>query len=165
MKKVSIHMTTTKPPTRKHRANEPKVHQENTPTVKIKSLKKAPAIPPAYSSDMLQEEEAETARSEQGFFEAFSKFAELCGLDESLLSGNDDLPLGYEIVLPDSEYRAAIAMENDGEERLDGLMFLAVLSGQEIEEPIDAAAIRRVLLDSSLTDAAMRLIGEANGLK
>lgn len=154
-------MKTTKPPTQKNRADEPKVHQENMPAVKIKSPKKAPAVPPAYSSDILKED-AVTARSKKGFFEAFGQFAELCGLDESLLITNDDLPLGYEIALPDSEYRAAM---EDVEEWLDGIMFLAVLSGQEIEEPIDAALIRRVLLDSPLSDAAMRLISEANWLK
>ena len=142
-------------------ASRSKVHCENMPVVKIKSPKKAPAVPPAYSSNILKEDEI-PARSKQGFFDAFGKFTELCGLDESLLIANDDLPLGYEIVLPNSEYRAAM---EDAEEWLDGLMILAFLSGQEIEEPIDAAVIRRVLLDSPLTDSAMRLISEANGLK
>lgn len=118
-------------------------------------------MPPTYSSNILKEDEI-PARSKKGFFDALEEFAELCELDESLLIANDDLPLGYEIVIPDSEYRAAM---EDAEEWLDGLMFLAVLSGQEIEEPIDAAVIRRVLLDSPLTDLAMRLISEANGFK
>ncbi len=108
-------------------------------------------------------EPVQTGDAFQGFNAALASFATLSGFDGSHIVADEELPLGYRVIFPDVQ----IGIEDLGEGSLalDGLMFLATLSGQEVDfEYFDLGAIRRVLIEEELAEAAQRLVAEMRGV-